>query len=87
MTLTQSQAAARFGMTLAEAHQVRDKAAAVCTGADAAKARAAWSGMADVCRASAHHPELIRFKFLQSLADGQPIDQAAKAARQFAQGE
>lgn len=89
--LTQTQAAARFGMSLAQAHKIRDKAASKCK--DMAEARAAWNALrAELWPAGqpiakdAVHPELVRFKMLQAIASGASASEAAAIARQHATG-
>lgn len=89
--LTQEQAAARFGMTLAQAHKVRDKAAKACK--DQGAARAAWHSLrAELWPVGvpgakdAPHPEMVRFRMLQALADGASLSDAAAQARALAVG-
>ena len=76
--ITQQEASARFGMSLEEAHKVRDRAAKACPDMAAARAaRAAWQALADELRGSKgqpftcpQHPESVRFRMLQAIADG-----------------
>ena len=84
MAISDAQAHERFGMTLQDAHRVRDTALQGLTPAQVATARAAWSDMAAVVRVSKHHPELIRFRFLTALADGSSVADAEADARAFA---
>jgi hypothetical protein len=86
MTLTDTQARDRFGMTTQDAHNVRDRALQSLTPAQVAEARAAWTDMAAIVRNSHQHPETIRFKLLTMLAAGHTIKGAARAARDFARG-
>jgi hypothetical protein len=76
MALTIDQQITRFGMTQQDAHRVRDLALQSIDATAAATARAAWRDMADVVRASAHHPETVRFYFLNALASGAPVADA-----------
>lgn len=87
--ITQQEAAARFGMSLAEAHKVRDRAAKACP--DMAAARAAWQALADELRGSKgqpfacpQHPESVRFRMLQAIADGESLPRAVELARAYA---
>lgn len=84
MALNDTQARARFGMTPADAHRVRDTAMQRLDRAAVMTARAAWSDMAAVVRASQHHPELIRFHFLNALANGADVADAEAQTRAFA---
>lgn len=86
MALNDTQARDRFGMTLADAHRVRDTALQGLTAAQVAAARAAWTDMAAVVRASNRHPELIRFRFLNALANGADVADAEADTLAFARG-
>lgn len=87
--LTQQEAAARFGMTLEEAHSVRDAAAKACQ--DMAAARAAWQALSYELRGNKgqpflcpQHPESVRFRMLQAIAAGESIGRAVELARAYA---
>ena len=84
MAINDTQARERFGMTLADAHRVRDTALQGLTAPQVAKARAAWSDMANIVRHSHKHPELIRFHFLNALANGATVADAETQTRAFA---
>lgn len=86
MTINDAQAHERFGMSKADAHRVRDTALQGLTPAQTITARAAWSDMATLVRASSRHPELIRFYFLNALANGADVADAGAQARAFARG-
>jgi len=87
--ITQQEAAARFGMSLEEAHKVRDRAAKACL--DMAAARAAWQALAYELRGGKgqpficpRHPESVRFRMLQAIADGESLPRAIELARAYA---
>lgn len=87
--LTQHEAAARFGMSLQEAHSVRNAAAKACP--DMAAARAAWQSLADELRGNKgqpficpQHPESVRFRLLQAIAAGESLARAVELARAYA---
>lgn len=89
MALTHQEQIARFGMTAAEAHAIRDKALAAGINCDAA--RAAWKALAEELRgdianqyAGQRHPEATRLHMLAKLADGASVADATEAARAFA---
>ena len=84
MALTDAQAIERFGMTQQDAHRVRDTAMQRMDSAAIATARAAWRDMAAIVRASSRHPELIRFHFLNALANGADVADAEAQTRAFA---
>ena len=84
MTLTTEQQTARFGMTQQDAHRTRDLALQSLTPDAIATARTAWRDMAEVVRASTHHPETIRFYFLSALANGAAVADAAAATITYA---
>lgn len=84
MTLTIDQQRARFGMTQQDAHRVRDLALQSLTPAATAAARKAWRDMAGIVRASARHPETVRFYFLSALADGASVTDATAATITYA---
>lgn len=84
MAITDTQAHERFGMSKADAHRVRDLAMQRLDAAGTASARAAWSDMAALVRASKRHPELIRFHFLNALANGASVADAEAQTRAFA---
>ena len=87
MALTDAQATARFGMSLQDAHRTRDTALQSLDRAAVATARAAWSDMAAIVRASAHHPETIRFHFLDAIAKGVDVADAEASTRAFARSK
>ena len=84
MAIIDAQAHERFGMSIADAHRIRDAALQGLTTAQVATARAAWSDMAPIVRKSAKHPELIRFHFLNALANGADVADAEAQTRAFA---
>lgn len=93
MTLSHEQQIERFGMTTAEAEAIRDRAAAMSP-KDVKKARAAWQALSYELRGNKgqphqcpRHPEAVRFRMLQALADGASIEGATDAARTFAWSE
>ena len=86
MAISDAQAHERFGMSKADAHRVRDTALQGLSPAQVAAARAAWTDMAALVRASSRHPELIRFYFLNALANGEGVADAETQTRAFARG-
>ena len=87
--ITQQEATARFGMSLEQAHKVRDRAAKACP--DMAAARSAWQALAYELRGSKgqpficpRHPESVRFRMLQAIADGESLPRAVELARAYA---
>ncbi len=89
MSLSHNEQIARFGMTTAQAHAVRDKALAC--GIDQTAARAAWLALSNELRgdvgnqfAGQRHPEATRLHMLAALANGATIEAATDAARAFA---
>jgi hypothetical protein len=87
MPLSHEQQLALFGMTTAEACALRDRVQAALGPKAVAEARAAWSDMAADLRAWHAHPEAVRLRLLQALADGHALADAMKAARSSAQLE
>lgn len=84
MALTPEQQRERFGMTQQDAHRTRDLALQSLTPAQVATARAAWADMAALTRNSARHPEMIRFFFLNALANGADVADAERQTRAYA---
>ena len=82
---------ARFGMSQAEAQQLKERVQARLDPGDVALARQVWTGMtAEVKAAEAAggpHPEAVRFKMLKGLDRGYRPGEAAEYALRFARGE
>lgn len=89
MTLTHEQQIERFGMTTKQARAIRNKAEKACP--DLSAARKAWQDLSYELRGDKgqpfqcpRHPEAIRLKMLECIADGETVARSVEIAREFA---
>lgn len=89
--LTPDQQLERFGMSLEDAHALRDRVEKNLSARQLEEARKAWQDLSYELRGNKGgpfqcdaHPEAVRFEMLKALDEGNELPRAVQIAREFA---